>query len=292
MKQTFRAAIWIAFSVLTASGQGTTQAPEFEVASVKKADPQAPGPPLAILQGPMGQMIGFEGGPGSPDPGRINYHGVTLKNLLARAYNVRPDQVSGPDWLDTERYTIIAKLPPTTNTDQLRLMLQKLLTERFQISLRHEVKEGSVYRLRVAKNGPKLEPPQKLPQYQNDDERKEAGKKQAEEMLSRMKARVEANARSGVRMNSRSFSLASATMEKFASTLSSHLDRPVRDMTQLEGEFSFRLAWNPEGNSAEDSPGVSIFTAIQEQLGLRLESGKEPIELLVIDKAEKEPTSN
>ena len=67
-------------------------------------------------------MMAFEGGPGSKDPRRINYHGVTLKMLLARAYKLKPDQVSGPGCLDTERYTIAATLPPGTNADQLRVM--------------------------------------------------------------------------------------------------------------------------------------------------------------------------
>ena len=204
--------------------------------------------------------------------------------LLARAYNAKPDQISGPSWLGSERYTIEAKLPPGADGDQLRLMLQKLLTERFQISLHREMKETPVYRLKVAKNGPKLKPAEELLHYQNDAEMKEALRKGAEENLAKRMAAMEASRASGIQMPSRSIGMARTTMERFAGVLSGYLDRPVKDMTQLEGEYSLKLAWTPDKN---DEPSeFSIFTAIEEQLGLKLETGKESIELLVIDKAE------
>jgi uncharacterized protein (TIGR03435 family) len=237
-------------------------------------------------------MMGFDGGPGAQDPGRIVYRGATLKTLLARAYKVKPGEISGPGWLGSERYTIEAKLPPGTDEGRLRLMLQKLLTERFQITLHREVKDTPVYRLKVAKNGPKLKPATELPHYQNQDEERAAMRQQVEENLAKAIAAREVNARLGIRGPSRSFGLARATTERFAGVLSGNLDRPVKDMTQLEGEYSFHLEWTPDSGMHDDASGVSIFTAIQEQLGLRLEAGNEPIELLVIDKAEKAPTSN
>ena len=293
MKQMVAAASWIAFSVLTAPGQETAGTLEFEVASVKPADVRVRGP-LPPLPGPVAEIVGFDGGPGTPDPGRINYHGVSLKMLLARAYKVNPDQVLGPGWLGSERYTIEAKLPPGTDADQLRLMLQKLLAERFRISLHRETKETPVYRLKVARNGPGLKPPEELPRYDSEDERREAMRKGALENMAKMKAVVEARTRSGIRTNNRRFALARATTERFAEVLSGNLDRPVEDMTQLEGEFSFQLEWTPDSDLHDDEPSsrVSIFTAVQEQLGLKLEAGNEAIELFVIDKAEKTPTSN
>jgi uncharacterized protein (TIGR03435 family) len=287
MKQMLAAASWIAFSILTASAQGTNDTPEFEVASVKPAGPQDRGPLPSFLA----EMMGFDGGPGTQDPGRIIYHSVTLKALLARAYNVKPGQISGPGWLDSERYTIEAKLPPGTDEARLQSMLQKLLTERFQMSFHREVKETPVYRLKVARNGPKLKPPERLPELPQDkDERQAAMKKLVLENMAKRAAAREAG--NGIRGPSRSFGLAHATAAKFAEVLSSNLDRPVRDMTQLEGEYSFNLEWTPDSGMRDDSSGVSIFTAIQEQLGLRLEAGNEAVELLVIDKAEKVPTSN
>jgi uncharacterized protein (TIGR03435 family) len=162
-------------------------------------------------------------------------------------------------------------------------MLQKLLTERFRITLHRETKEMAVYRLTVAKNGPKLLPVEELPKYEN----------QAEERASveaKLKASMAAMSRGGGGP-SRWFHLPNATMEKFAQTLSGHLDHPVKDTTQIEGLHSFDLRWVPEGASVETS-GPSIFAAIQEQLGLKLESAKDSIELLVIESAEKEPVSN
>ncbi len=291
MKRILVPASWIAFAVLTASGQGTTDTSGFEVASVKPAAKQDRDA-LASLPGAVAEMMGFEGGPGTQDPGRINYHGVSLKALLARAYQVKPDQISGPGWLGSERYTIVAILPPGTNPDRLRLMLQKLLTERFQIALHREVKETPVYRLKIARNGPKLQPPEELPHYENEDAKREALQQRAQEGLAKRMATMEANSRMGLKTPSRSFGLARATMEKFAEALSGNLDRPVKDMTQLEGEYHFQLEWTPDNGMRDEASEFSIFTAIQEQLGLKLEAGNEAIELLVIDKAEKVPTSN
>jgi|SRR5579872_2017675 len=278
---------WIAVSVLVASGQTTTEATEFEVASVKRVVLED-GDPLLRMPAFMAQMMGFQGGPGSKDPGRIDYSKVTLKMLLARAYNLRPEQISGPGWLDTERYTVAAKLPPGTDPERLRTMLQKLLTERFQIRLHRDMKEMPVYRLTVAKGGPKLTPAQETPKYENDAE-----------MRAAMQAKARANMAAMSRDHTgptRSFGLANATMAKFAEMLSNNLDHPVKDMTQVEGTYSFNLRWSPDDGrvrDANDEPsGPSIFAAIQEQLGLKLEAGKESIELLVVDSAEKEPVSN
>jgi len=290
--RTIAALSCLTLSAVAASGQSTPGAPEFEVATVKPA-PQDGGRPMS-LPTHVAEMMAFSGGPGSKDPGRIDYSRVTLKMLLARAYNLKPDQIQGPDWTGTERYTIAAKLPPGTDMDRLRLMLQNLLTERFKITLHREVKQLAVYRLKVAKNGPKLQPPQKLPDYKDEEEKKAAMQASARARMDAMMKRMQ-EGRSGP---SRNFSLASATTAKFAEVLSGHLDRPVKDMTELEGLYSFSLSWTPDnsrpaGSAIPDEPsGTSVFTAIQEQLGLKLEAGKESFEVLVIDKADKLPISN
>jgi uncharacterized protein (TIGR03435 family) len=219
--------------------------------------------------------------------------------LLKRAYDVKPEQISGPGWLETERYDIVAKLLPGTNAEQLRLMLQELLTQRFQISLHREVKILSVYELTVTKNGSKLKMPEKLPEYEDDEERKAEMQKRASAAVDAMTAK----ARSGDFLPHRSLHLASATTAKFAEVLSSQLDRAVKDRTQLEGLYAFTLNWVADVHpmmgrivstgADNDTPSApSIFAAIQEQLGLRLQPKKEPIEVLVIDKAERSPTSN
>jgi uncharacterized protein (TIGR03435 family) len=297
MKQTMAAASWIVLSAFAAGGQTAADAPEFEVASVKPASAAEGGFGRQVLMsGPVAEMMGFSGGPGSKDPGRINYSGVSLKMLLVRAYKVRPYQVSGPGWLDTERYDIVAKLPPGTDNERLSLMLQKLLTERFRISLQRETKELPVYTLTVAKNGPKLKPAETPKEYRDDAEREAALKKSASDRLATLM-------RSGNFASGRSMHLASATVAKLAEMLSSHLGRPVIDMTGLEGVYSFTLSWVPDelhpmggrggGGAMDDAPsGPSIFAAVQEQLGLKPEAGKGPVELLVIDKADKSPVEN
>src|SRR5690348_4935132 len=125
MTRTIAAAGWIVWSAAVACGQVAADAPEFEVASVKRVSVQEGHPPMP-MPSYVAEMMGFSGGPGTKDPGRIDYSKVTLKMLLARAYDLKPYQISGPGWLDTERYTIAAKLPPGTDAEKLRLMLQKL----------------------------------------------------------------------------------------------------------------------------------------------------------------------
>jgi uncharacterized protein (TIGR03435 family) len=284
----------IASSALAASGQTAANAPAFEVASVKLVIPAALGGlDTATLPLHVVEQMGFRGGPGTTNPNRIDYSGVTLKMLLARAYNLRTDQISGPGWLDTQKYEIVAKLPPGTDVEGLRFMLQGLLTERFQITLHRENKTMAVYSLVVAKNGPKLRPAEKLEEYENDDERAAAMRAKATNLLvAQMQTRERGH---------RTFHLASATTAKFAKMLSSNLDHPVKDMTQLEGLYAFSLDWIPDltmagagsaGAGNDNARGPNIFTAVQEQLGLKLEPAKEQLEVLVIDKAEKTPTSN
>jgi uncharacterized protein (TIGR03435 family) len=98
----------------------------------------------------------MRGGPGTADPGRITFTSVTLKRLLMATYGVEVDQISGPGWLDSERYSVVANVQPGTTREQLKLMLQNLIVERFHVALHHETKEITGYELVAAKRGPKL----------------------------------------------------------------------------------------------------------------------------------------
>lgn len=290
-----------AWSALAAGAQTLANAPLFEVASVRSATRAGAPQGLAAISGIPAELVGFRGGPGTASPGRINYTGVSLKMLIERAYDLRPKQISGPDWLDTELYDVAATLPSRTDADGLRLMLQSLLTGRFQISLHREMRVLPVYSLTVAKNGPKLQPAEKLPEYINEEERAEANRVRTAAAIARLDVTV-ARIKAGERVNN-STHLPRATLTKFAEKLSSLLDHPVEDHTQLEGIYAFTLSWLPDrayplggtagsAELAETPSGPSIFSAVVEQLGLRLRLEKEPIEVLVIDKAEKVPTSN
>jgi uncharacterized protein (TIGR03435 family) len=228
--------------------------PEFDVASVKRAVPPA-------------------GGRFNPDmkltPGRFMCTSMPLRNLLLRAYALKDYQFSGPDWMRSEFYDLNATMPPSTSTEDMQLMLQSLLNDRFKIVARRETKELPVYGLVVSKNGSKL---------------KEVPLAFGRSSFSR-----------GV------FHAPSIDMPHLAQMLSSSVDRPVLDMTGLKGFFEVKLDWTPDdgrrpqgdGADASGPPvGPSIYTAVQEQLGLTLSPRKAPIEMLIVDRAEKIPAEN
>src|ERR1039458_4003357 len=117
--------ILVAFAISAAFAQH----PEFEVASVKRAVDVPFGGRIPI-SGPLAERLGFEGGPGSNTPGRIHYHGVSLKMLLARAHGMRAYQISGPNWIETERYDIDAKYPADTQPEEFRLTVVTIRASR------------------------------------------------------------------------------------------------------------------------------------------------------------------
>jgi uncharacterized protein (TIGR03435 family) len=275
---------------LAAALQATAQQsePEFEVTSIKPA--AAPeGPMAAMRNGPMADnMIFCNGGPGTRDPGRFTCSGVSLKQLLMRSTQMKTYQIQGPAWIATERYDIQANVAAGTDAEGLRRMLRRLITERFKIQSHQESRTQQAYSLTVAKNGPKLKPPQ--PNITDPAERMAT----ARASLAALTARLQA----GERGPTRSVGLRSGTVTRFAESLSQHLNALVIDETGVEGEYSFDLAWSPDeaaprpAESDNTPTGPTIFAAIQEQLGLKLESVKRPIELLIVDKAEKTPIEN
>jgi len=271
----------VAFAIFVAFAQNV----EFEVASVKRAV-NAPFGERFAIPGPVAETIGFEGGPGSKSPGRIHYSGVSLKMILVRAYGMRAYQITGPGWMDTERYEIEARYAAETKPEEFRLMLQNLLVGRFHLAMHRETREMSRYRLVVAKDGPKLSPAQNFPEYKDEEERKAAMAKQAQANMEAMMRRPHSGPY-------RSMAMANSTMGKLAETLSGYLDRPVRDDTRLEGSYSFSLEWSPSLSAeAEDNSAPSIFVAVQQQLGLTLKPEKGPVEFLVIERAERMPVAN
>lgn len=199
---------------------------------------------------------------------------------------MRPYQITVPGWMETERYDIGARCPAETKPKEFRLMLQNLVTDRFHLVLRRETREVSRYRLIVAKDGPKLSQPKKLPEYKYEEERKAAAEKQARAQMDAMMRRPHSGP-------SRSFSMARATMAKLAENLSGYMDRPVTDDTGLDGAYSFSLESSPDKPAAAgDNSLPSIFIAVQQQLGLKLMPGKGPVEFLVIERADKTPEAN
>jgi uncharacterized protein (TIGR03435 family) len=229
------------------------QTPEFDAASVKPS--KAPG-----MRGSL-----------KSDAGRITYTNVTLRDCLMAAYGVKDYQISGPAWLPAERYDIVATANGAASDDAIRLMLQKLLNDRFQMTVHREKKELPVYALVVGKNGTKLM-----------HESENPGK-------------------SRTQMSGGSVVFTSITVPELVDYMShmrsAEMDRPVVDNTGLKGKYDFTVtlfASQEEMMAALNKGdfGSSIFTLIQEQLGLKLEPEKLPLDMLVVDKAEKIPTEN
>ena len=227
--------------------------------------------------------------------------GVTVKTLILRAYAVDTYQLSGAtDWVSKERYDIDAKLESTTADELKKLnsdgrilarqqMLQKLLAERFNLTIHREDKEVQVYYLIAAKNGPKLQ------ETKPDEAGSDKFKGNTPSRVSTMVVGL---------INAQGVPIATLT-----AMLTRSLHRPVLDKTGLTGEYDFTLHWTPDESPAQLSTGgspnglpltdpnpnpnagPSLFTALQEQLGLKLESSKGPVEFIVIDRVER-PSGN
>jgi uncharacterized protein (TIGR03435 family) len=236
-------------ALCAAFGQSATDSPAFDVASVKP------------------NRTGANGGSLSRSGGRIVFDNASLKECIAFAYSIatgRDYALSGPAWLDSEKFDIAATFPPATSRDRLREMLRTLLAERFGVKTHRESRRLKAYALVVGKRGPRL---------------KEAGNGGDDSFIF-----------GEGRVTARAISMAS-----FADRLSGpvfKLERPVIDMTGIKGSYDLTLEWAPDGMSVDGRPGASIFTALQEQLGLKLEVRETTIGILVVDHADRIPTGN
>jgi uncharacterized protein (TIGR03435 family) len=202
----------------------------------------------------------------------------TVKNLIEAAYNLTPRAISsGPAWIDSDRYDILAKTPGEIrpNLEQQMSMVRTLLADRFKLAFHREQKEFSIYALTVTKNGPKLKEGTDPPD----------GPRPLIFYLSPKAVMLPGR-------NARMAELASAFQR-------GALDRPVVDKTGIAGRFDFNLEWTPEESQfngaglrgTAESTQPDLFAAIQQQLGLRLEATRGPIETLVIDQVER-PSAN
>ncbi len=243
--------VGVAALCLQAQQPGAAVSPAFEVASVKRA--AGGGPPGDI--------------PRNMDnsPGHFAMRNAPLRYCLEWAYNLQDYEISGPDWIKSdERYDIIAIAPGPASNDEMRLMLQRLLTERFQMKLHWEKRELSVYALVLGKGSPKLK----------------AAASDGQPELS--------GGASGAFFHNQPLS-------RLTFLLTRRLDRPVLNLTGLTGIYDFTLDISglPTGvTQAGDNPGPSIFTTVQQDLGLKLEAQRASIDILIIDHVEKVPTEN
>jgi uncharacterized protein (TIGR03435 family) len=250
----------------------------------------------------------------SNTPGRFSAVNVTPRMLIQFAYNIKgPELSGGPSWVDSERYDIDATTGETPDdvrrefpgmrgfNEQRRLQVQALLADRFKLVLSHQTKDLPIYVLVVAKDGPKFHQTAAAPPDSGDQDGSAPPPP----------GRVPSG-RVGVMMRRGQLNMTGAPMSAFANALSDQLGRNVLDNTGLKGEYDLSLQWTPEegqgqmfggpaggpeGRPAADSApppdasGPSIFTALEEQLGLKLESKKGPVQTLVIDHIER-PSEN
>ena len=270
---------------------------EFDVASIKPSAPPGTG------QVHVGVHI---------DGARLSCTYLSLKDYIRMAYRVKDHQVIGPDFLASDRFDIAATLPSAEARDKVPEMLQTLLADRFHLTFHRDSKEFPVYALVVAKGGPKM----KESPVDPDAPATPAGNKAA--------VNVNASGGRGGTMvdlgNGSFFSFGDnkiqggkLPMAGFADSLARYVDLPVVDMTELKGNYDFKLEFTPEDyrgmlirsaivagvtlppevvkQALESGTGDSVFTAIQ-TLGLKLERRKAPLEVLVIDRMEKLPTAN
>jgi bla regulator protein BlaR1 len=257
IRMTALAAAGIAAQASILAQSAPEAAPKFEVASVKASSPDSHGISL------------------SGDPSRFTIRNTTIRFVISLAYDVKDFQISGRSpLLDSERYDIEATIGADTperpsrltfatiqSAPQVRLMLQTLLVDRFYLAIRHETKETPGYSLTVAKNGPKL--------------RESTAPEDLHDMSVDL-GQIKSNRMSTAQL---------------AGALSRMLGLPVVDKTGLTGFYDLRLIWTPGDPVADAISGPSIFAALQETLGLRLVSSKEPVDILVIEHVEK-PSGN
>ncbi|HEX3876533.1 MAG TPA: TIGR03435 family protein [Bryobacteraceae bacterium] len=192
--------------------------------------------------------------------GRLEISNQTLAVIVGQAFHLMYYQLTGgPSWFNTDRFDIVAKTDQNLSKEQATEALQKLLADRFSLRYRWEQREGKIFALTVGKNGPKLQPG--------------TGQRSIVAIMRNTPPQLP-----GVNYT---FDGRKATIAQLAERIEGQLGVPVHDETNLTGEYDFKL------NFALDDSGPSMFSAVQDQLGLKLESGKGPVRTLVIERAEK-----
>jgi uncharacterized protein (TIGR03435 family) len=278
-----------------AFAQAAPPRPEFEVAAIK------PSVQAAMTQVRAGVQV---------DGAQIHCSYLSLKDYIRIAYKVKDHQISGPDWLASAKFDIAAKLPAGATREQVPEMLKALLEERFQVKMHRDTREFPVYGLVVAKGGLKM---------------KESPAGPPTDGAESAKAPVDVTATGGpggttvdfgrgsaFSMGNNKFEARKLTMINLSDTLGRFVDRPVVDMTELKGGYDFTLDFSPEDYRAmlirsaiaagvslppealralDGASGDSLFAALQ-GLGLKLETRKAPLEVLVFDQVLKTPTEN
>lgn len=249
------------FPLAALSQQGVAQ-PSFDVASIRPGDPTT------------------QSGRLHTEPGALQAENITLRTLIQFAYGIASYQISAPGWIDDTAFTITAKAADrTADDDTLKLMLRTLLADRFGMKTHREQKQLPVFFLALAKNGPKIHE-SATPNGSKFVESKTEGAALFSE-------------------NKGTLIVARATMAEFVAKLAGPLRQPVVDRTGLKGRYDLQIDMTPyltpsggDGGPNIADPVSFVATAFQDQLGLKLESGKEMTDLLVVDAISRTPSEN
>jgi uncharacterized protein (TIGR03435 family) len=201
--------------------------------------------------------------------GRFELHGFTMLNLIAFAYGVEEDMVvGGPAWLASDRFDVNAKGPKGTTDDSVKLMLRALLADRFKLTVHNEAKPMAAYALTLGKKV--------LIKEGGDGEGGDCDPKVEQPWIT--------------------FTCKNLTMAQFAERVhgwaGGYLDHPVVDQTGLKGGYDFAIRWTNRGQLANTPDGLSIFAAVEKQLGLKLEAKQQPLPAIVVDSVNQTPTPN
>jgi uncharacterized protein (TIGR03435 family) len=205
--------------------------------------------------------------------GRLSMHNVPMKVLVMFAYHLRSEALSGgPGWIESERYDVVAKAPERAPQDDIRRMLQTLLAERFHLAVHADQKLLPAFALVVGKSGPKLQPSETA-------------------ILSAQRC-TPADGVPGQR-HVECRHITTAVLADYLQELAPRdFPVPVVDQTDLKGAWDFKLDWVPTTPGSTDDAGPTIFDAVAIQLGLKLESRKLPLPVIVIDRVDRVPVEN
>jgi len=305
-----RTAVVAGMAVATACaafGQSAATQLKFEVASIKPVAPSLDGRYTVRMR---------------DYPGRVDYSSVSLKAIVQQACQVRDFQISGPDWMASTRFDVVAKLPANTPRSKVPEMLRSLLEERFKMATHRETKELPMYTLVLGKNGLKMKEAEVDPNTPPPDSGRGRGPAATGGAgAADCGPRAETATATGWMINKGPGHIQGHMMNtaSLANLLAALTGRLVVDQTGLKGNYDFDLDYTPdEGQrmspdgvptrpaggapgggaiqvpsaSTPDADGVSLLNAVQSQLGLKLEAKKGPVEMIVIDHIEKIPTEN
>ena len=281
--------LMLLFAVGAFAQSSTT--PVFEAASVK----------VSTSQSARGSM---RGGPGTSDPGRISFTNVTLFNVILRAYDVMAFQLSAPDWVSSRRYDIAAVIPAGASKEQCNRMLQALLADRFRLIVHHETRSLQGFDLVAVRGGSKLKPSAAASALESGtaDGPPKTDSEGYPELTGPGLIMMEGEKAGGVIVF---LTAKSQPLSALVHLLSREFQVPIDDRTELQGNFDFKLAFAPKPPGAlppppsPDSPpdaaddvAPNLTTAVQQQLGLRLNARKVPAGVLIVDRADQTPTQN